>query len=81
MNVIYMIKVWSKVFYFSDMISGGGGGEEEEEEEESIVSRIRCSWNKFRELLSLITGVFTVHGKFSRHVSGMLFYMIVSPGQ
>ena len=43
------IDVVDKFCYLGDMISAEGGAEE------SIVTRIRCGWKKFRELLPLLT--------------------------
>ena len=43
------LDVVDKFCYLGDMISAGGGAEE------SILTRIRCGWKKFRELLPVLT--------------------------
>ena len=70
------LDVLDKFCYLGDMINAGGGAEE------SILTRIRCGWKKFRELLPVLTWDFLslVKDHFIKLVSAVSLFMLWNGG-
>src|SRR5277367_2624260 len=72
------IELVNKFCYLGDMIGSGGVAKE------ASRCRVRCAWNKFRELQRILTerGVsLRLKGKFTKLVYKVCWCLVVKPGQ